>query len=150
MFCSPWIASWENLTNVLMLVTTYEDLWSVGTCGEWSHRPWLHCQFNNRLLTQRQHSTPQQTMVHYTSGATESKLHNSVHVVQSYRGYMSLWLTNNCSIITVPMEETLLHKLQVTDSSSRYLQIPDCYKLSNGRFDVNIIFFNSILFPCTL
>ena len=29
-------------------------------------------------------------MVHYTSGATESKLHNSVHVVQSYRGYESL------------------------------------------------------------
>ena len=50
---------------------------------------------------------------------------------------MSLRLTNNCSIIIlVPMEETLLHKLQATESRSRYLQIPDCYKLSNGRFDV--------------
>ena len=44
------------------------------------------------------------------------------------------------------MEETLLHKLQVTDSSSRYLQIPDCYKLSNGRFDVNIIFLPAFYF----
>ena len=34
------------------------------------------------------------------------------------------------------MEEILLHKLQATESSSRCLQIPDCYKLSNGRFDV--------------
>ena len=34
------------------------------------------------------------------------------------------------------MEETLLHKLQSTESRSRYLQIPDCYKHSNGRFDV--------------
>ena len=49
---------------------------------------------------------------------------------------MSLRLTNNCSIITDPIEETLLHKLQSTKSRSRYLQIPDCYKLSNGRFDV--------------
>ena len=50
-------------------------------------RPQLLCQFNNRLLTQRRHSTLQQTMVHYTSGATESKLHNTV--LQSYRGYES-------------------------------------------------------------
>ena len=56
---------------------------------------------------------------------------------------MSLRLTKNCSIITVPMEETLLHKLQATESSSRYLQIPDCYKISNGRFDVKH-FFTSI------
>ena len=28
-------------------------------------------------------------MVHYTSGATKSKLHNSVHVLQSYSGYES-------------------------------------------------------------
>ena len=41
----------------------------------------------NWLLTQRRHSTLQQTMVHYTSGATKSKLHNSV--LQSYSGYES-------------------------------------------------------------
>ena len=28
-------------------------------------------------------------MVHYTSGATKSKLHNSKHILQSYSGYES-------------------------------------------------------------
>ena len=39
MFCSPQIASWENLMSVSTLVTTYEDLWSVGTCDERSQGP---------------------------------------------------------------------------------------------------------------
>ena len=76
--------------SVSTLVTTYEDLWSVETCDERSQGPKLHCQFNNRLLTQRQHSTLQQTMVHCTSGGTESKLHNSLtynSIRQFYRGY---------------------------------------------------------------
>ena len=95
----------QNLTNVLFtvncfmgkcdkcfltLVTTYEDLQVCMVCGNlwWTKpRPQLHCQFNNRLLTQRRHSTPQQTMVHYTSGATKSRLHNSA--LQFHRGYES-------------------------------------------------------------
>ena len=59
-------------------------------------------------------------MVHYTSGATKSKLHNSV--LQSCR--------------------------------SRYLQIPDCYKLSNGGFDVKhflpVFYFHVLALNCTL
>ena len=59
-------------------------------------------------------------MVHCTSGATKSKLHNSV--LQSCR--------------------------------SRYLQIPDCYKLSNGRFDVKhflpVFYFHVLALNCTL
>ena len=60
-------------------------------------------------------------MVHCTSGATKSKLHNSV--LQSCR--------------------------------SRYLQIPDCYKLSNGRFDVHVehflpvFYFHVLALNCT-
>ena len=78
--------------SVSTLVTTYKDLWSVETCDEHSQGPnkLLHCQFNNRLLTQRQHSTLQQTMVHYTSGGTESKLHNILtynSIRQFCRGY---------------------------------------------------------------
>ena len=92
----------HNLTNVLFIVNCFlgkfdkcfnvgNNLWRPMVCGDlwWTEpRPQLHCQFNNRLLTQRRHSTLQQTMVHYTSGATKSKLHNSV--LQSYRGYESL------------------------------------------------------------
>ena len=52
------------------------------------------------------------------------------------------------------MEETLLHKLQSTESRSRYLQIPDCYKLSNGRFDVKhflpVFYFHVLALNCTL
>ena len=51
------------------------------------------------------------------------------------------------------MEETLLHKLQSTESRSRYLQIPDCYKLSNGRFDVKhflpVFYFHVLALNCT-
>ena len=135
MFCWPWIALWENLTDVLTVLTTYmyEDLWSVETCDERS----LEGPNYYTLPIQKQTThttatfyTTADYMVHYASGATKSKLHHSV--LQSY----SLQLTKKHSIILVPMEETLLHKLQSTESRSRYLQIPDCYKLSNGRFDV--------------
>ena len=76
--------------SVSTLVTTYEDLWSVGTCDERSQGP--NCTANSAtdLLTQRQHSTLQQTMVHYTSGGTELKPHNSLtynSIRQFYRGY---------------------------------------------------------------
>ena len=58
------------------LVTSYEDQWSVETCDERSQGP--NCTANSTTVTQRQHSTLQQNMVHYTSGGTESKLHNSL------------------------------------------------------------------------
>ena len=60
-------------------------------------------------------------MVRCTSGATKSKLHNSV----------------------------------LQSSRSRYLQIPDCYKLSNGRFDVHVehflpvFYFHVLALNCT-
>ena len=93
-------------------------------------------------------------MVHYTSGATKSKLHRSV--LQSYSGYESPTYQQpfNNSRFLVPMEETLLHKLQSTESRSRYLQIPDCYKLSNGGFDVKhflpVFYFHVLALNCTL
>ena len=83
----------QNLTNVLFAVNCFMGSIQVCmVCGDlwWTKPgPQLHCQFNNRLVTQRRHSTPQQTMVHYTSssGATKSKLHNSA--LQSHRGYES-------------------------------------------------------------
>ena len=153
MFCSPWIASWENLTNVLTLPTTYmyEDLWFVETCDERSLEGPNYCQFKNRLLTQRQHSTLQQTtwctMLQVLPNQSYTTAYSSLIAV------MSLQLTKNHSIILVPMEETLLHKLQSTESRSRYLQIPDCYKLSNGRFDVKhflpVFYFHVLALNCT-
>ena len=92
MFCLPWIASWENLTNVLTLPTTYmyEDLWSVETCDERS----LEGPNYYTLPIQKQTThttatfyTTADYMVHYASGATKSKLHHSV--LQSYSGYES-------------------------------------------------------------
>ena len=49
--------------------------------------------------------TIQQTTVHYTSGGTKSKLHNSLtynSIRQSYRGYSRVSDLNNCSVIPVP------------------------------------------------
>ena len=49
--------------------------------------------------------TIQQTTVHYTSGGTKSKLHNSLtynSIRQSYRGYSLVSDLNNCSVIPVP------------------------------------------------
>ena len=96
----------QNLTNVLFTMNCFMGkfdkcfnvannlhVWRRMVCGDlwWTElgRPQLHCQLKNRLLTQRQHSTLQQTTwcTIYTSGATKSKLHNSV--LQSYSGYES-------------------------------------------------------------
>ena len=49
--------------------------------------------------------TIEQTTVHYTSGDTKSKLHNSLtynSIRQSYRGYSRVSDLNNCSVIPVP------------------------------------------------
>ena len=106
----------------------------------------------NWLLTQRRHSTLQQT----TWCTIFQVLPNQSYTVaySSLIAVMSLQLTNNHSIILVPMEETLLHKLQSTESRSRYLQIPDCYKLSNGGFDVKhflpVFYFHALALNCTL
>ena len=49
--------------------------------------------------------------------------------------------------------KTLMNPLS-TESRSRYLQIPDCYKLSNGRFDVKhflpVFYFHVLALNCTL
>ena len=99
-----------------------------------------------QTLTQRQHSTwctilqllPNQSYTIAYSSLIEA---------------MTLRLTNNHSIITVPVEETLLHKLQSTERRSRYLQIPDGYKLSNGRLDVKhflpVFYFHVLALNCT-
>ena len=130
-------------------------VWRPMVCGDlwWTEpRPQLHCQFKNRLLTQWQHSTLQQT----TWCTILQVLPNQSYTIaySSLIAAMSLQLTNNHSIILVPMEETLLHKLQSTESRSRYLQIPDCYKLSNGRFDVKhflpVFYFHVLALNCTL
>lgn len=131
-------------------------VWRRMVCGDlwWTEpgRPQLHCQFKNRLLTQRQHSTLQQT----TWCTILQVLPNQSYTIaySSLIAAMSLQLTNNHSIILVPMEETLLHKLQSTESRSRYPQIPDCYKLSNGRFDVKhflpVFYFHVLALNCTL
>ena len=120
--------------------------------GAWKAPITIHCQFKNRLLTQRQHSTLQQitwcTMLQVLPNQSYTTAYSSLIAV------MSLQLTKNHSIILVPMEETLLHKLQSTESRSRYLQIPDCYKLSNGRFDVKhllqVFYFHVLVLNCTL
>ena len=48
--------------------------------------------------------------------------------------------------------KTLMNPLS-TESRSRYLQIPDCYKLSNGRFDVKhflqVFYFHVLALNCT-
>ena len=48
--------------------------------------------------------------------------------------------------------KTLMNPLS-TESRSRYLQIPDCYKLSNGRFDVKhflpVFYFHVLGLNCT-
>ena len=150
MFCLLWIASWENLTNVLTLVTTYEDLWSVETCDEWSQGP--NCTANS--TTDYSHNGD---ILHYNRlwCTILQVLPNQSYTIvySSLIEAMSLWLTNNRSIIPVPMEGTLLHKLQSTESRSRYLQIPDCYKLSNGRFDVKhflpVFYFHVLVLNCT-
>ena len=157
MFCWPWIALWENLTNVLTLLTTYmyEDLWSVETCDERS----LEGPNYYTLPIQKQTThttatfyTTADYMVHYASGAIPNQSYTIAY--SSLIAVMSLQLTKNHSIILVPMEETLLHKLQSTESRSRYLQIPDCYKLSNGRFDVKhflqVFYFHVLVLNCTL
>ena len=141
MFCSLWIASWENLTNVLTLVTTMK------TCGLWG--PVVNgsigpdCTANS--TTDYSHNG---NILHYSRlwctilQVLPNQSYTIAYMYSSLTEAMSLRLTNNRT--TVPMEETLLHKLQATESRSRYLQIPDCYKLCNGRFDVT-----SILFPHT-
>ena len=106
-----------------------------------------------QTLTQRQHSTLQQT----TWCTILQLLPNQSYTIaySSLIEAMSLRLTNNHSIITVPVEETLLHKLQSTERRSRYLQIPDGYKLSNGRFDVHVehflpvFYFHVLALNCT-
>ena len=127
-------------------------LWRPVMNGAWKAPITIHCQFKNRLLTQRQHSTLQQT----TWCTMLQVLPNQSYTIaySSLIAVMSLQLTKNHSIILVPMEETLLHKLQSTESRSRYLQIPDCYKLSNGRFDVKhflqVFYFHVLVLNCTL
>ena len=159
MFCSPWIASRENLTNVLTLLTTYMTIvWRPMVCGDlwWMEpRPQLHCQLKNRLLTQWQLN-----ILHYSRlwctilQVLPNQSYTIAYMYSSLIVAMSLQLTKNHSIILVPMEETLLHKLQSTESRSRYLQIPDCYKLSNGRFDVKhllqVFYFHVLVLNCTL
>ena len=48
--------------------------------------------------------------------------------------------------------KTLMNPLS-TESRSRYLQIPDCYKLSNGRFDekhfLPVFYFHVLALNCT-
>ena len=48
--------------------------------------------------------------------------------------------------------KTLMNPLS-SESRSRYLQIPDCYKLSNGRFDVKhflpVVYFHVLALNCT-
>ena len=59
---------------------------------------------------------------------------------------MSLRLNNQPFDNSSPhgRKETLLHKLQSTESIPRYLQIPVYHKLSNGRFDVKHFYQNFI------
>ena len=136
--------------NVLTLVTTYEDLWSVETCDERIQGP--NCTANS--TTDYSHNGD---ILHYSRlwCAILQVLPNQSYTIaySSLIEAMSLWLTNNRSIIPVPMEGTLLHQLQSTESSSRYLQIPDCYKLSNGRFDVKhfspVFYFHVLVLNCT-
>ena len=127
-------------------------LWRPVMNGAWKAPITLPIQ-KKKLLTQRQHSTLQQT----TSCTILQVLPNQSYTIaySSLIAAMSLQLTNSHSIILVPMEETLLHKLQSTESRSRYLQIPDCYKLSNGRFDVHVehflpvFYFHVLALNCT-
>ena len=117
-------------------------------------RPQLHCQLKNRLLTQWQLN-----ILHYSRlwcailQVLPNQSYTIAYMYSSLIVAMSLQLTKNHSIILVPMEETLLHKLQSTESRSRYLQIPDCYKLSNGRFDVKhflpVFYFHLLALNCT-
>ena len=117
-------------------------------------RPQLHCQLKNRLLTQWQLN-----ILHYSRlwctilQVLPNQSYTIAYTYSSLIVAMSLQLTKNHSIILVPMEETLLHKLQSTESRSRYLQIPDCYKLSNGRFDVKhflpVFYFHVLALNCT-
>ena len=126
-------------------------LWRPVMNGAWKAPITLPIQ-KKKLLTQRQHSTLQQT----TSCTILQVLPNQSYTIaySSLIAAMSLQLTNSHSIILVPMEETLLHKLQSTESRSRYLQIPDCYKLSNGRPDVKhflpVLYFHVLALNCTL
>ena len=123
MFCSPWIASRENLTNVLTLLTTYMTIvWRPMVCGDlwWMEpRPQLHCQLKNRLLTQWQLN-----ILHYSRlwctilQVLPNQSYTIANIYSSLIVAMSLQLTKNHSIILVPMEETLLHKLQSTSGGS--------------------------------
>ena len=132
----------------------YEDLWSVETCDERS--PEGPNYYTLPIQKQTTHTTATfyttaDYMVHYASGAIPNQSYTIAY--SSLIAVMSLQLTKNHSIILVPMEETLLHKLQSTESRSRYLQIPDCYKLSNGRFDVKhflpVFYFHVLALNCT-
>ena len=66
----------------------YEDLWSVETCDERSQGLNYTANSKTDSHTTATFYTTADYMVHYTSVATKSKLHNSV--LQSYRGYESL------------------------------------------------------------
>ena len=132
----------------------YEDVWSVETCDERS------LEGPNYTANSKTDYSHNGNILHY------SRLHGALYILQvlpnqsytiaysSLIAAMSLQLTNNHSIILVPMEETLLHKLQCTESRSRYPQISDCYKLSNGRFDVKhflpVLYFHVLALNCTL
>ena len=129
---------------------TYKYVWSVETYDERSQGP--NCTANS--TTDYSHNAD---ILHH------SRLWCTILQVLPNQGYtiahsslieaMSLQLTNNRSIIPVPMEETLLPKLHSTERRLRYLQIPDCYKLSNGRFDVKhflpVFYFHLLALNCT-
>ena len=115
----------QNLANVLFTMNCFVGkfdkccnvannlhVWRPMVCRDlwWTEpRPQSRCQFENRLLTQWQHSTLQQT----TWCTILQLLPNQSYTIaySSLIAAMSLQLTNNHSIILVPMEETLLHKL---------------------------------------
>ena len=146
----------HNLTNVLFIVNCFlgkfdkcfnvgTNLWRSMVCGDlWWTEPTDYSHNGDILHYSRLWCTILQVLPNQSYTIAYSSLIAA----------MSLQLTNNHSIILVPMEETLLHKLQSTESRSRYLQIPDCYKLSNGGFDVKhflpVFYFHVLALNCTL
>ena len=75
----------------------------------------IHCQLKNRLLTQWQLN-----ILHYSRlwctilQLLPNQSYTIAYMYSSLIVAMSLQLTKNHSIILVPMEETLLHKLEST------------------------------------